>query len=312
VSLFSTHKPERSILTISLESGTVTVGLALTLPDKQPVVVYQVDEVLPFQEKVTSETLEKDVFQALEKACDTLVRDGLPHITSRRIQKGLIDEIHVVYASPWHLSQAKTLTITNPTPFIVTDKLVKDALQKETAQMVSSGVLEQSRVTSEMSIIEERVTDIALNEYSLQDPFGKKADRVTLMLFVSALEKRFRERVEEIVSHFVHSNEVAHHSLPLAFFATVRDSFAAGKDFLLVCAGEEITDIAYARGDIGREVHGQGRRAERRVGERRHRCDGDERRVGAGGGRGGRGGRGEVLLDRQPRLRGVPITTMVC
>ncbi len=232
----------------------MTVGLALAMEHRPPVVVYQVQKTLPFQEKVRSEVLEKNVFEALTGACDTLVRDGLPHITSRRIQKGLIDEIHIVYASPWHLSQAKTLTITNDTPFVVTEKLVQESVSKETQNMVTSSVLAEARVTSEMSVIEERVTNIALNGYDIDTPFGKKTQKLTMTLFVSALEKQFREKIEEIVNRFVHAKDISHHSLPLAFFSTVRDAFAVGKDFLLICAGEEITDIAYARGEILRDT----------------------------------------------------------
>src|SRR6185312_17245514 len=56
------------------------------------------------------------------------------------------------------------------------------------------------------------------------------------------------------------------------------------------------------RGDVGGEVHGQGGRAQRRAHGRRVRT----RR---GGGRRGRRERrdGEVLLDRQSGLRGLPV-----
>src|SRR6185369_9420752 len=61
---------------------------------------------------------------------------------------------------------------------------------------------------------------------------------------------------------------------------------------------------AHAGGDVGGEVHGQGRRAQRRSRLGRHGRD-------AGGRRGRRrgGSSREILLDRQAGLRGLPVGT---
>lgn len=253
MAFFKKHNPEKSVLAVVIESGSVHLGLALVATNKPPVVVWEAIEHFPYQKKVSPETMETNVFDAVTRGCQGLIKDGLAHVVSRSLKKGHIDELHILYASPWHVSQAKVLTVRHDKPFAVTEELVRDVVHKETEALLKEQA-GQSGFSSDMSIIEERITDIALNGYSVHDPYGKRTENLTLIVFVSAVAKVFREKIEETIARSVHTEHIQHHSFSVAFFATIRDVFAAGKDFLMVYAGEELTDVTYARGETLRDT----------------------------------------------------------
>ncbi len=246
--IFTKHNPEKSIAVVSIESGAVRLGLSLVTERRAPVFVYQTVESFPMQEKVSLDTLEANVFEALGKVCERAVREGFAHIASRALRGGRVDELHFVFSSPWHISQTKTITITNDKPFVVTEKIIRDAIQHETDTMLSTASV------SDISIIEERITNMALNGYNVTDPYGKKTGQVALTVFVSGISKTFREKIEETLERFIHPHAVYYHSSPLIFFSGIRDMLAVGKDFLALFVGEEITDATYAHGETLRDT----------------------------------------------------------
>ena len=253
VSFFKKHIPEKSVLSVVIGSGAVHFGLALLPLGKVGTLVWQNVERFPFQQDVSLDKLESHVFEALARGSGELLKDGLSHMASHSLKKGRIDEIHVLYASPWFVSQAKALTVKHEKPFVVTEEVVKNIVHTEADALVKDSV-DKKIFSSDMSIIEERITDIMLNGYSVQDPYGKKTENLMLTVFVSAVGNVFREKVESTLARFVHGENIQHHSFPVAFFSTVRDIFAAGKDFLMLYVGDELTDVTYARGESLRDT----------------------------------------------------------
>jgi len=249
VSLFGNKTKEKSALVCIIESGGVRLGLALLRPRAKPLLMFQVIETVPLAEKPTAERLRALTLDAVARAGEKMVREGLAHSTVRSRRHGHIDELHFIYASPWHISQTKTVTIENEKPFRLTQKLIHDVVDRETRAMAEEYQATKDPSLTDISIIEERITNITLNGYPVENPYEKETPRATLTLFASIIEKNFRETVEETLARSIHARSVHHHSLPLTLFSGIRDSFAAGRDFAIAITGAEVTDIAYARMD---------------------------------------------------------------
>lgn len=249
MAFFGNKTKEKSVLVCIVESGCVRLGLILLEPKKLPHLIYQVIEHVPFQETLSSERLQGLILNTLKSACDKMVREGLSHSTIRSHRRGRLDAIHIIYASPWHLSQSKTVTIENERPFMLTEKLIRDIVTKETQNMATAQKLLGGGETDAVSIIEERITNVLLNGYPVENPYGKETPRATVTLFASILSKTFRETVEETVERFIHSTFTYHHSLPLVLFSGIRDGLAIEKNFVIAIPGDEVTDIAYVHND---------------------------------------------------------------
>lgn len=249
MSLFAKKTEEKSTLVCIIESGGVRLGLSLLKPRAKPILLYQVLEAVPLQEKPSALRLRGLTLEALGRAMDKMVREGLAHSTIRGRHNSTVDMLHIVYASPWHISQTKTVTIEDAHSFKLTPKLIREITERETKKMALEYQEKENPALTEISIIEERITNITLNGYPVENPYEKETPRATLTLFASILEKSFREDVENVIHHSLHARALQHHSLPLVLFSGIRDTFAAGRDFLIAITGAEITDVAYARKD---------------------------------------------------------------
>ncbi len=249
MALFGNKTEEKSALVCVIEGGSVRLGLALLKPKHKPVLMHQVLESIPLSEKPTAERLLSLTLDVLDRAANKMVREGLAHSTMRSRRHGHLDEIHFVYASPWHISQTKTVTIEDEKPFTLTKKLIADVVDRETRTIAENYQQTENPALTDISIIEERITNIALNGYPVENPYDKETPRATLTLFASILEKHFRETVEETLARSIHGRTIHHHSLPLVLFSGIRDAFAGGRDVAIAITGTEVTDIAYIRND---------------------------------------------------------------
>lgn len=248
VALFRNNTKEKSVLACVIESGAVRLALSLVRSNAVPLCVFEAAEQIPLQKEVSAERLRTLIIESLEKVAERLVREGFPHVASRALKNGRVNELHITYASPWYLSQTKTITITNEEPFTLTEKVVREVVDREVQGMLAGkGKNEFGGASGDLSIIEERITNIRLNGYPTNSPYGKKTDRAALTLFVSALPRNFREAVEGALERHVSAALTFHHSLPLMLFSGIRDTYAAERDFVVACIGDEVTDVAYAR-----------------------------------------------------------------
>jgi Actin-like ATPase involved in cell division len=91
------------------------------------------------------------------------------------------------------------------------------------------------------------VVQITLNGYELADPYGKKAKSAQISIFMSLVPNMVLEKVRQITIAAFHPKGTNAHTLALASFSTIRDTFQTAPDFLYLDIGGELSDVAVTK-----------------------------------------------------------------
>ncbi len=251
--LFGTKKQkEHSFLVCSIESGAVYVALVLAYPNSKPFIVHSVSKAVPFQETPSHERLTATTLQALVDACNDVLTQGIPHVSSRRIQKGHIDAVYCVYGSPWYISQTQTVTIEKNEPVVITKKILSELVEQHVSVDALRAVLSDEQDAA--YILEQNIVGVRLNGYATENPIDKEAKHVSFSVSSGAVSNRFRLYVEESISRFFPGVPFVHHCSPTMEFFGIRDAFVTEQSFFIVDVSAEVTDVSVVRAGVLQET----------------------------------------------------------
>ncbi len=99
-------------------------------------------------------------------------------------------------------------------------------------------------------IIERLISQIKLNGYTTNSPFGKKAESIELFLVVTVAPKAIIERFKTAFQKDYAKAPISFTTSPYASFVVARDFLQAPKELLIVDVGEEITDVACIKDEL--------------------------------------------------------------
>lgn len=192
-----------------------------------------------FKEELTIERFVEQSIQKLSQAI-TLLKKADVHQPSH---------IQVLLASPWFVSQTRTITYSKTTPFTCSEKLIHSLIDKEIAHIIENDMNRFGAMGKDGTIIEKQITAIKLNGYSTGKPFGKKAKTLEIALVVTVAPKQIIQRFTDELRKGYSTKKIHFTTSPYATFVVARDFLGAHEELLVLDIGEEVTDIAFIKDD---------------------------------------------------------------
>ena len=218
--------------------GSDSVGGALTkmptTPEGLPTIIKSVRTEVPFREELNFKMFLTDMLEALSKSATELYDSKL----------GAPDEIVCVLASPWYLSETRTIKMEREKPFVFTESMANDLLQKEITALNEAYQRKYGGIKSAPELIENHISAISLNGYVIDDPIGKRTKAIEMSMIIALSPKICLEKVRETLSDVFHHTKVRFSSFVVASYIAVQDKYVASDSYLLMDIGGEVTDVA--------------------------------------------------------------------
>lgn len=158
-------------------------------------------------------------------------------------------EVHILLASPWFLSQSRTILYTKTTPFVCTQKLIDSLIEKEIDFVLEHDMGRFGSMGSDGIIIEKQITKIMLNGYTTNNPFGKKVQNLEISISVTVSPKQIIEMFKEHIHKGYGGAEVRFTTSPYATFIVVRDFLKSPSELMILDIGEETSDLAFIKNE---------------------------------------------------------------
>jgi hypothetical protein len=247
--MFSFFSPKAE-LGVVFHVGSLSVGAGLVRFKKGelPKVIYTLRESYPYREQLEPEKYVSDMVTALKKVNLRLAKEGLLHLKFTEFGSLKIKHVFYGFSSPWSVTQTKVAIISKPEGFTLTKEMVDKIVEEQERIFEANATGGQANAKSLLHVVEKRVIQIKLNGYETSEPFGKKADRADVSIFVSLIPRIVFNKVFDVSLSTYHPRDTNVFSFPLVSFSVIRDSFlGASSDFMFLDVGGEISEISIVK-----------------------------------------------------------------
>jgi len=242
--LFGKKKEGQNFIAV-FDIGSASVGGAFVLLEtgKPPQVVFTTRIAIPFQKELNfqrffmamQKTLE-DVFIAMKKAGGEVA----------------IDHAFCVLASPWYASQTRLVRYRpEKVPFVVSEKLVQELIEREVAAFRNSRLFASSRIDNALpEIMESKNIQMKLNGYETKKPYGQRADELRIALYLSMIPPNILSSIEDAIVKFWNTRHVHLNSFSYIAYDIIRDLFPLESTFLFLDISGELTDVSLVKDGV--------------------------------------------------------------
>ncbi len=229
------NKKEKLIAIFDIGSGSV-VGAIVKIPNDGigiPVIIKSIDTEIKFQENFDFNLFINDMVTALHATASSLYNKKV----------GAPDEIYCVLASPWYLSETRTIKLSRDKQFVFNKKLANELIQKEVANLATVYGDKYNTDESAPEMIEQHTMAVALNGYSINQPLGIKCNSLKMEMIISLSPKLCLDKIRQTLSKTFHHTKVNFSSFTLMSYLAVRDKYIKQDSYLLLDIRGEITDV---------------------------------------------------------------------
>lgn len=235
--LFTSSKKEKIVAIFDIGSGSVGGAIVRIPTDGKgvPVILRSVRTEIRFREDTNSDfnLFMKDMIYALYLSANSLYNK----------KAGAPDEIICVLASPWYLSETRTVKMSREKPFIFTKRLASELIHKEISGLTELYKDKYGNLESAPQMIEQHTMAVLLNGYSINDPLGKKCRFLEINMVISLAPSLCLDKIRETLSKIFHHTKVTFSSFTLATYLAIRDKYVTPDSYLLLDISGDITDV---------------------------------------------------------------------
>ena len=243
MSIFSKLKEKKElVLVFNIGSSSVDGALFEAQSSGIPKIIFSVKELIKIEEKVDIDNFSLSMTKSLEVIVSKIYKAGL----------GAPSQIFCVLSSPWCISQTRIINLKKNTPFVFTEKLADELIQKEIKLFEEEHTLEYGNSNNKVRMIELKNTKILLNGYEASLFLNKKTKELEMNIFISIGGEQVLKKIEDTIGKYFH-NKIKFSSFLLSFFTIVRDMYLKQENFLLLEIGGEVTDISMVKKNTLRE-----------------------------------------------------------
>jgi hypothetical protein len=243
--IFSESK-EKDELVLVFDIGSSSVGGALFWAQGSgiPKIIFSIRELIPISEKINN--IDRFLFltiQSLEIIIQKIYLAGL----------GVPSQIFCVLSSPWYVSQTRIINLKKNTPFVFTEKLADNLIQKEIKLFEEEHLAKYANVGDSVRVIELKNIKTMLNGYETSRPLNQKIKELEMVIFISMSGEQVLKKIEDTIGKHFHFSRIRFSSFVMASFTVVRDMHIQQENFILIDIGGEMTDISMIKKNILRE-----------------------------------------------------------
>ncbi len=238
--LFSnTNKNGKVLIILNVESSAVHGSLVLFDETDAPKVLYTHSSTITWKPHTNSTYLIKTTEKALRENINMLIRQHNIQSEKDDIPKK-ISAIHYALSSPWLVSEAKVISMTFENETKISKEFILKLIEDERTKLLPSQ-------SEPLKIFEEKIFDIKLNGYSLDDWQNKWAKSLDISFTVSIAGAHTVDRFASICEQIVKKNNIFFHSSLLLQFIGIEKFFHINRDYSILNVHGELTDIAIIR-----------------------------------------------------------------
>lgn len=236
--------PKNDELMVVFHIGSSSVGGAIfNTGNGTPKIIFSATEHLRIEEKVDPTRLLSSAVTALDKIGAELQARAL----------GAPTRVFCVLASPWYLSQTRTIEYHSDAPFLFTEKMADELIQKEIQIFGEENATNYPGEEHAVRPIELKNIQTTLNGYGATKPLNQKATELEMVIFVSMCSESALSAIEESIHRYFHTGPIKFSSFAMASFTVIRDIYHTEENFLLVDIGGEVTEIFMTKKNVLRE-----------------------------------------------------------
>lgn len=257
---FSSKKHEHTagevVLIFDVGSNSVGGALSLISSRHKPVLLATTRTVFPFQGMPSAMRMRSLMLRSVSETTLSLLAEGLPRAGLSAKHLKVADVLYVL-KSPWCVSRAKTLSITQKEPIQITEDVIGGLVQHED-ELDERHKENPEKAHAHFHAASERfewlLISSSLNGYKTNSPIGKETREASFSFFESRAPRALLRKIVDSVSHFVHPRRERFHSYALASFSVLRELFPDTNDFLIINIDGEITEVLVVKNGILLEV----------------------------------------------------------
>ncbi len=158
--------------------------------------------------------------------------------------------IQLVLASPWYVSQTRTISYKRDIPFLCNRKLITSLVDSEIAHVIKNELERFGDFGKEGIVVEKQISLIRLNGYTTASPYGKKAKTLEIYLTITVVPKKVIDDFTDALRRTYGTREVKITTSGYATFVVARDYFNAAEECFIIDVGEEVTDVAFVKNGL--------------------------------------------------------------
>lgn len=237
-SLLSKNKNKNLSLIIDIQSGLVRGALVSLDPGGVPHILYIASHLLQHKEEPDGSYLTSTMLKAVEEVVNRIALEGKAP-----------NNIHYVMSSPWVISQSKTIKIHYEKETEITKGIIDEIVEGE-----REGFMDKFRKGNfskeyefDLVFIEQKVFDVRLNGYSVQDYKGKKTKDLEVSFAVTTSSKEILEKIRSSISKAVGISHEAYHSALLLQYSALRSLVGNRDEYISLHVHSELTDIVVVK-----------------------------------------------------------------
>lgn len=224
------------ILLIDLESAAVRGSLVL-LGQAPPLVfsTYKV-EIAP---KSDDQYLIGETLKAVSTIVQAVRKDMKANIGAKEYKNfpRKISAVHFALCSPWIVSEAKSITRKSEKDFLVSRSHILSLMNDERAGFLP-------KADFPVSVIEEKVSEVRLNGYVVEDWENRLCKNLEVSFIVSVAGETMVKSLIAALDHIVREKAVFFHSSILLQTLGIHGNFENISNYILLHVHENFTDIA--------------------------------------------------------------------
>lgn len=212
------------------------------------------DELL--RKNTNIENISNAVLQSIDKSVERIIHKELPRIISNKTYTGpsKIDEVHYLLASPWVVTQSKTIEINYDSPVRITDDIVGGILQREQDILENELFDNDPNKTPKTICFEQKILDIRCNGYSTVTIQDVIANSIQISFAMSISSTTIIENIRKSVHKYLHPTKEEFHSALLGEFYALKDGKNSMSEAIFLRLLGESTDILLIKHGIPAHV----------------------------------------------------------
>lgn len=237
------QKKDELMLVFSVGSSSVGGALFLAKSSGTPKIIFSATQPLKIAENIEAAGFMSETIRALEYVAGKVYEAGL----------GAPSRIFCVLSSPWYASQTRTINFKKNTPFVFTEKLADELIQKEIKLFSDEHLAKYKNSGDEVRPIELKSIKTMLNGYEAPNPLGQKVKELEMVAFISMSGEKILKEIEMAIRKYFHFDFIKFSSFAMVSFTVTRDMYPEEDSFQLMDIGGEITEIFLVKKSVLRE-----------------------------------------------------------
>lgn len=235
---FSARSKTTIVAVYDVSSCAVSGAHAILGPGREIQITAQQHSHTPFVTDINAARLLDQSVAALTKTVAAIQKETRHHP----------EHVQLVLSSPWYFSQTRQIVYKKNTPFVCTRELIDMLITADVQQMRNESP--HFGVEGEYRIVDKQISQVLLNGYAVEDPYGKKTQNISFALIVTIAPKQAIERFTAVLERAYGSRSVHIAASPYVSYVALRDSVGVAPDAMVIDIGEEVTDVAFIKNDI--------------------------------------------------------------